>query len=199
MAAGRTNVRSHEPLRFVFRYPHGVWQYGLLLMLVSLFVILAVDLLAEVGGAAGEAAPPPALLAGLTRILLVIVVAVASVDFLWLTVGREVVEISAEKVVVRHVVFGVGPRREFGRGVISAVFMSQPARSKVKRWLAFTDSGLFDFKRGRIGINVRQDGHALQTYRFAGGVHQREAEKVLAHIWAAFPHYAPRPSGRPAK
>ena len=193
-------ARAAPTLRFAFRYPHGVWQYVLLVMLAALFAILAVDFLAEVGGAAGESAPPPPLLGVLTPILLVVVIAVALADFLWLTVGREVVEISAGQVVLRHVVFGVGPRRAFPRAEVGEIFMSQPAGGRVKRWLSLTDSGLFDFKRGRIGVNIRRAGQPLRTYRFAGGVKPREAEKVLARIWAEFPHYAPQAAaGRRAK
>lgn len=179
-------------MRLVFRYPHGAWQYVLFGLLLALFGILAVDFLADLGGAAGEAAPPHPILAILTPVLLTGVFGVALVDFLWLAAGREVVEISADRVVLRHVVLGVGLRREFTRSEISAIFMSQPVGSAVKRWFALSDSGLFDFKRGKIGLNIRRDGDSLRTYRFAGGVKQREAEQVLARIWAAFPHYAPR-------
>ena len=195
----RAGARAAPTLRFAFRYPHGVWQYALLLMLVALFVILAVDFLAEGGGAAGEPAPPPPLLGVLIPILLFVVIVVALVDFLWLTVGREVIEISADQVVLRHVVFGVGPRRAFPRADVREIFMSQPSGGRVKRWLSLTDSGLFDFKRGKIGINLRRAGEPLRTYRFAGGVKPREAEQVLARIWKKFPHYAPRAAGRRAK
>ncbi len=192
-------ARVDPTLRFAFRYPHGLWQYALLVMLVALFAILAVDFLAEVGGAAGEAAPPAPVLGALTPVLLFMVIAVALVDFLWLTAGREVVEINADQVILRHAVFGIGPRRAFPRPEIGEIFMSQPSGGAVKRWLSLTDSGLFDFKRGKIGINIRRAGEPLRTYRFAGGVKPREAEQVLARIWAAFPHYAPRTAGRRAK
>lgn len=185
-------------LRYEFRYPHGLWNYVMLLALMAFFAVIGFDLLADIGLGAGEAARPlPPLVTGLMLALLAGVIAVALVEFLWLAFGREVVEISAERVAVAHSIWGVGPRRTFRREEVAAIFLSQQADGVVKRWLAVRDSGLFDFKRGRIGINLRPgaDGR-VRTFRFGGALPPRQAEKVLKAIWARYPHYAPRAGGR---
>jgi hypothetical protein len=187
-------------LRYEFRYPHGLWNYVMLLALTAFFAVIGVDLLADFSLGAGEAARPlPPLVTGLMLALLAAVIAVALVEFLWLAFGREVVEISAERVTVAHTIWGVGPRRAFRREEVGAIFLSQQAEGVLKRWLAVRDSGLLDFKRGRIGINLRPgaDGR-VRTFRFGGALPPRKAEKVVKAIWARYPHYAPQAGGRKA-
>jgi hypothetical protein len=187
-------------LRFAFRYPHTLWHYLLLVGLIGLFGIMAADLLIDGATSGTEAGLPlPPVIRAALPVLLVIVLSIALVELLWLTAGREVVEIGAEQVVVRHAIFGVGPRKVLSRGEVSGIFLSQYAGGTLRRWLALNDTGLFDFKRGRIGVNVRREGEPLRTFRFAGGVSQREAERVLAQILAQFPQYAAQPAGKRAK
>ena len=127
----------------------------------------------------------------LLNLLIVLVVAVVCLtELLWQLVGREVVEISAEEVVMRHRIFGLGPSRRHEARNISGVFVSQRKYAGVG-WLRFQREMRFlSFKRGRIALNNGKTiWGGVRTYRFGSILGEAEAREIVALIHERFPQY----------
>jgi hypothetical protein len=111
-------------------------------------------------------------------------------EALWQLMGREVVEVDDDAMVIRHQILGIGPSKRFPAEKVDGLSVSQD-----NRWASVWGGGgrdyrFFNFKRGRVALN---SGKSLlgspNTYRFGTILDEGEAEQVVTMILNRFPQY----------
>jgi hypothetical protein len=108
-------------------------------------------------------------------------------ELLWQLIGREVVEIDDETLVIRHQILGLGPSKKFATGAISDLRVSPSAEWSGPQFLGQRDYRFFNFKRGCVALNSGKSmlGRPV-TYRFGTGLEAMEAGQVVAQIRGRF-------------
>jgi hypothetical protein len=114
-----------------------------------------------------------------------------ALELLWLAVGKEVVEISNEAIVVRHQVFNFSvSQRSFPAGNINGVFVS---RHKEGWWTQLgvnRNYRVSNFRLGKVAFNGQKKLlGGVNTFRFGANVTEEEAKQIVDAIEARFPRY----------
>jgi len=110
-------------------------------------------------------------------------------EIVWQLLGREVLEVSDDAVIVRHQVLAIGPSRKVPADKVTglAVASTQGGRSG---WNTRRDYQFLSFRYGRIVVSggkgvLRQTA----TVRFGTGLDEGEAQQVVDLILNRFPQY----------
>ena len=111
------------------------------------------------------------------------------IELLWQLMGKEVVEISDDAVVIAHRILGLGPSKRFAVDKVNGVFVS-PRGSWAAMRGGRSDYRFFNFKRGHVGLNSGKNllGQPV-TYRFGSSLEEGEAGQIVAQILSRFPQY----------
>lgn len=111
------------------------------------------------------------------------IMAIEALELLWQLVGKEVVEIGEECIIVRHHILGLGISKQYPANTIACVFVSRRGN---KGWTWYFERRLrfFDFKSGRIGFSAGN-----KAWRFGASLEKTEAEQIVGEIHRRFPHY----------
>ncbi len=129
----------------------------------------------------------------LVEIIIALVLALTlgsmALELLWQLLGKEVLEISDDGVVIAHQILGIGPSKHLAAGKIDSLFVPQLPIG----WSALgmrRDYRFFNFNRGRVALNGGKTllGQPV-TYRFGTGLDEGEAAQVVAQILSRFPQY----------
>lgn len=110
-------------------------------------------------------------------------IVVIALELFWQLIGKEVVEISEESIIVRHHILGLGISRQYPADTIACVFVSRRGN---KGWSWYLEKRLrfSDFTSGKIGFNVGK-----KTRRFGPSLEKTEAEQIVAEVHRRFPRY----------
>ena len=121
--------------------------------------------------------------------IIVVVLAVNVLDLLYQVMGKEIVEISDEAVVVRHQIFGIGPSRRTPAAKVSGLFVSQQ-KDQIGFRFGGSRNGFFDFGGGRVALRGGKDWLGVtRSYRFGASLGETEARQLAAQILSRFPQY----------
>jgi hypothetical protein len=179
--------------RFVFPYRKEWWRilsYGVSAAVVMV-VVLPVSASVLSGDWLGQMGFETLLLFG---VALFFGVGLALMELLWQVVGREVVEISDDALVIKHHILGLGPAKKFAPETVSRLQVSQQNEWTGSQFFGGRDYRYFNFKRGWVALN---SGKSLLgkpvTYRFGTSLDEAEAGQVVAQILSRFPQYRAKP------
>lgn len=124
-----------------------------------------------------------------TVILLVIALSI-SVETLWQLIGREIIEITAGQIVIRHQIFGIGFNRKFKADQIDAVFVSRHKDNWATSLFTLRESRFLLFRRGRVAVNSGKTLFGeVRTFRFGSILEEAEAKQIVEAIHLRFPQY----------
>ena len=126
---------------------------------------------------------------------LVFGVGLALMELLWQLVGREVVEISDDALVIKHQILGLGPSKKFTPESISGLQVARQSDWATPQFFGTRDYRLFNFKRGWVALSSGKSlvGRPV-TYRFGTNLEEIEAGQVVAQILGRFPQYRAKPA-----
>jgi hypothetical protein len=115
-------------------------------------------------------------------------------EMLWQLVGQEVVEISDDGLVIRHLILGLGPAKKFAPESISGLQVARPTDWATSQFFGSRDYRLFNFKRGWVALKSGKSmlGQPV-TYRFGTSLDDVAAGQVVAQILGRFPQYRAKP------
>jgi hypothetical protein len=116
------------------------------------------------------------------------------IDLLWLLIGKEVIEISDDGIIVRHQVLGLGIARKFHASKINSLFVSRVKTDQLARLLLRSNHpGYLNFKLGKVAFNCgRTIWGEVKTFRFGTILDEEEARQVVSVIHKRFPQYMPQ-------
>lgn len=107
------------------------------------------------------------------------------IEILWLLIGKEVVEVNRDHIMIRHQILGVGISSRYDAKNIQGVFISQQHEDPNLRGSKF-----LNFKIGKIAINY---GTTLlgevNTMRFGSNLEDWEVKDIVEAIHEKFPRY----------
>ncbi len=180
-------------LRLVFPYRGKRWHTaGLIFSTPLAWVWFAIIAIVIVLGQPGN--PDVSLQAfavrGLVFLLTSTVPLLTTLDLLWHLVGKEIVEINDDGIVIRHHILGMGLAARFKAGDIQGLFVSRPKSNWLKGWLFSRQLWYFNFKRGKIAFNCgRTIWGGVKTFRFGTSLDEVEAAQIVSLIHKRFPQY----------
>jgi len=116
------------------------------------------------------------------------------IELLWLLIGKEVIEISDDSVIVHHQILGLGIARKFHASKVNSLFVSRVKTDQLAHWLFRSNRpGYFNFKRGKVAFNCgRTIWGGVKTFRFGTILDDAEARQVVSVIHKRFPQYVPQ-------
>ena len=116
------------------------------------------------------------------------------IDLLWLLIGKEVIEISDDSIIIRHQVLGLGIARKFHASKINSLFVSRVRTDWLAHWLIRSNHpGYLNFKLGKVAFNCgRTIWGGVKTFRFGTILDEAEAGQVVFEIHKRFPQYVPQ-------
>jgi hypothetical protein len=160
----------------------GVW----LSIVIAVFAQQPVSPLETIGSV--ELVPCLAGLAFLTIPVMYVI------ELLWLLIGKEVIEISDDGIIVRHQILGLGIARKFRANKVNSLFVSRVKTDQLARWLFRSNRpGYFNFKQGKVAFNCgRTIWGGVKTFRFGTILDEEEAGQVVSVIHKRFPQYLPQ-------
>jgi hypothetical protein len=107
------------------------------------------------------------------------------IEILWLLIGREVVEVNRDHIIIRHQILGLGISSRYDAKNIQGVFISQKHGEPTLRGIKF-----LNFKIGKIAINYGTSLFGeVNTLRFGSNLEDWEVRDIVAAIHEKFPRY----------
>ena len=173
--------------RYVFPSPKEWLRIGTnaVLLVVVAFLLWPSDLFTILSSGLEKIDPRLAVVDGVA----VVILAVMALDLLYQVIGKEVVEVSDEAVVIRHQILGIGPFRRTPAAKVSGLVVSQQT-DRPGFLLGGSRNGLFDFNRGRVALGSGKDWLGVaRSYRFGASLGEAEARQLAAQILSRFPQY----------
>lgn len=128
---------------------------------------------------------------GFISILLIVLLEIWA-EVLWRLAGREIVEISAGTIRIRHRNLFIGWSKSFATSQIRCIFVS---RLKITAQhpgglASLKDRRFWSFRRGKLAFKYGSDYFGRGNfYRFAPALDADEAEKVLETICKKYPQF----------
>lgn len=118
------------------------------------------------------------------------------VEILWQLVGKEVVEVTDDHIIIQHQIFGLRIRNKYHADSINGVFISR----QKEHWLTmlFSSRGFrfLNFGRGRVALNSGKTIFGeVKTYRFGSILDEEEAQQIVTMIHRRFPKYKYKSKG----
>ena len=135
----------------------------------------------------------------LMYVVLFFIADLLSVEFLWLVIGIEVIEVGSDSIILKHQVFGIGISKKLLPNKIDGVFLSQKDDSTLSYLLSGRETKFFNFKKGMVAINYGKSFLGdIKTYRFGSNLNEEGAKQIVKMIHDRFPQYIYRGSKKTA-
>jgi hypothetical protein len=127
----------------------------------------------------------------LGTVFFVAILGAIALELLWQLIGREVIEISDEHIVVRHQILGLKITMNFHAGEISGLFVSHAKPNRLAMWFSHRNpTGSLNFKQGKVAFNRgRTIWGGVKTFRFGTSLDEEEARQLVALIHKRFLQY----------
>jgi hypothetical protein len=136
---------------------------------------------------------------GVFGFFLVTIFLLYGIELLWQLIGKEVLEVSLDDIIISHWIMGFGISRRYPADKIEGVFVSQARDRNIWHRLFFRRdvSGFSFFKHGKVALNCGRYWllSRPKTFRFGTGLTEEEAEHIVSMIHNRFPHYRYQPPG----
>jgi hypothetical protein len=161
-------------------------SFGIFVIFSAIFSLILNSLTGKTTGGFEILSSP---IACLNITIVVLVGSVFLVEWLWLLIGLEIVEVTDDYIVIHHRILGIGFSKRIYADKIDNVFISR----KGSEWfndLLSSGGKLQNFKIGKIAIN---NGKTIfgekRTFRFGSILDESEAEQIVSMIHQRFPKY----------
>ena len=186
---------SASTLRFTF--PHKKQWYSVLLELFMFIVLISMFYPSHPASPAfttvlSESIQSPAYLFVLllNKSIITLLIGIWTLELFWLLMGKEVVEVTTNAILIRHKILGFGISKKYQADKIDGLFASQ---KKINWWLVPHFGrlyGFFWFKNGKIAVNSEKSFLlGVKTFRFGSILESTEARQIVALIHKRFPQY----------
>ena len=117
------------------------------------------------------------------------------IEFLWLLLGVETLEVHDNYIIIKHLIFGFGIHKKLLSEKVDGVFISrqedhhQTCLGEYRRvWFLY-------FNNGRVAMNYGKTLFSgVNTFRFGAKLHEGEARQIVRLIHEKFPRYVYKPS-----
>jgi hypothetical protein len=156
-----------------------VFQAGLVILMV--FVLIAI----------GKEADPISrfffylILAG--TLFMTAGIAFAFYGFLWHVLGREIVQVSSQSIMINRTMLGQGSPKEYSADSVKDLRLLPAVAALFRTGLAWSYAFRFPMLSRWTGLLAFDYG--AKTFRFAAGIDEAEAKQILAGIQQKFPQY----------
>lgn len=122
--------------------------------------------------------------------LLLFFIFALAIEWLWLLIGVENIDINSEYIVLKHQIFGVGLSKKFLAEKIDGVFVSRRDNSGLFFSVTYRKIRFLDFTEGRIAINYGKTALGyVNTFRFGANLTEEETRRIVGLIHERFPQY----------
>ena len=109
----------------------------------------------------------------------------ALVSFLWQILGKQVIEVSNQSIIIRWVVININRSKEYWVEHINGLrIWSGLSDCEVRAFRSF-----FGWSFWGLGENILAFDYDTKTHKFGNGVDEAEAKQILSEIQERFPQY----------
>jgi hypothetical protein len=115
------------------------------------------------------------------------------IELLWQFTGKEEIEVSQDRIAIKHRVFGITSSRRFASNQINGVFLTEVRETNITFQMLTRSRlyGLHYFKHGKVSFYSGQDWLLRQPniFCFGTGLTFSEAKEIVSMIHRHYPQY----------
>lgn len=105
------------------------------------------------------------------------------VEILWQSIGKEVIGISNEFVVIRHQIFGIGISKKLYQNKIVGIFIAETREHPP----TFRRSEFLSFYRGYLEIRYKNIFNGISVYRLGSILEKEDTGEIITILENKFP------------
>jgi hypothetical protein len=110
------------------------------------------------------------------------------IELIWLLIGKEVIEVNKDCIVIKHQIIGFGLSRKLISNKINGVFVAR--QNNYGEPAYFKEIKFVNFSIGKVAINYGKTIFGgVNTIRFGSNLSEGEAKQIVGIIHESFPCY----------